>query len=300
MRIRSLGTLLLSLSMIMVFFGLDVVAEEIPSAWVGTTEIASGAEPDGTEGFSTSVSPTPPSSEVSAVSPSDTASSTETASETADSSETAAVETAQLEGVIDVDGYLNIRSGPWGKIIGSLHTSDKVSIISKEGDWFKILRGTEIAYIHSYYVDAPGYPSHQGIEPPSGVGSDQTPGGETTAVAAGGGDALLGYLQQAGLTGEALKMAWAIGMAESGGDPTAYNGDSSTGDQSYGLFQINMLGDLGPARLAQYGLSSNDELFDPTVNIRVMIEMSGNCTDWSPWSTYNRGDYEEFLGQFPQ
>ena len=61
-----------------------------------------------------------------------------------------------------------------------------------------------------------------------------------------------------------------------------------------------MLGDLGPARLAQYGLSSNDELFDPMVNIRVMIEMCGNCSDWSPWSTYNRGDYEEFLGQFPQ
>lgn len=295
MRRRTLGTLLLSLLVIMVYLGLSVFAEEVPPGWNGTMEIASGAEPDGTEGFSTSVSPTAPPSEVSAASPSDTASSTKAV----DSSDAAVSETTQLEGVIDVDTYLNVRTGPWGKIIGSLRTSDKVSIISKEGDWFKILRGTEIAYVHSYYVDAPGYPSHQGLEPPSGVGSDQTPG-ETTSGAAGGGEALLGYLQQAGLTGEALKMAWAIGMAESGGDPSAFNGDSSTGDQSYGLFQINMLGDLGPARLAQYGLSSNDELFDPMVNIRVMIEMSGNCTDWSPWSTYNRGDYEEFLGQFPQ
>lgn len=111
--------------------------------------------------------------------------------------------------------------------------------------------------------------------------------------------ALLGYLQQAGLTGEELKMAWAIGMAESGGAPDAYNGDSSTGDMSYGLFQINMLGDLGPARMEQYGLSCYEDLFDPMTNIRVMIQMSANCSDWSPWSTYNRGNHEEFLSQFP-
>jgi len=275
MKRRTLSIFLLPFFVSMVFYGLAAFAEDVASAEINMTEDAVDAEPDGMEGFSVAVSSAPVSPEANVV---------------------------QLEGIIDVDTYLNIRTGPWGKIIGSLRTSNKVGIISKDGDWFKILIGNEIAYIHSYYVDAPGYPSHQGKEPPI-LGSDQAPGsstgGEATSGAAGGGVALLGYLQQAGLTGEALRMAWAIGMAESGGDPSAYNGDSSTGDQSYGLFQINMLGDLGPARLAQYGLNANEDLFDPAVNIRVMIAMSANCSDWSPWSTYNRGDYEEYLSQFP-
>jgi len=119
------------------------------------------------------------------------------------------------------------------------------------------------------------------------------------ASGAKGGKALLGWLQQAGLSGDNLRTAWAVGMAESGGNPRAFNGNSNTGDKSYGLFQINMIGRLGPARLNQYGLKSNEDLFDPAVNVRVMIRMSGNCTNWSPWSAYKSGSYRKFLSQFP-
>ncbi|MFZ2955987.1 MAG: LysM peptidoglycan-binding domain-containing protein [Candidatus Ozemobacteraceae bacterium] len=133
---------------------------------------------------------------------------------------------------------------------------------------------------------------------PGGGGGNLSPGASSTADGQGG-VALLGWLQQAGLSGENLRIAWAVGMGESGGDPKSHNGDSSTGDNSYGLFQINMLGDMGPERLAKYGLNSNDDLFDPMVNIRVMIEMSGNCTDWSPWSAYKNGTYEDYLSQYP-
>ncbi|HOT28921.1 MAG TPA: LysM peptidoglycan-binding domain-containing protein [Candidatus Ozemobacteraceae bacterium] len=119
------------------------------------------------------------------------------------------------------------------------------------------------------------------------------------AAGARGGRALLAWLERAGLSGENLRMAWAIGMAESGGNPRAFNGNASTGDRSYGLFQINMLGNLGPARLRQYNLSSNEDLFDPETNIRVMLQMSNNCTNWQPWSVYKRGSYRSFYNTFP-
>ncbi len=305
MKIHILGILLLPVFMIMMVCGPVVFAEDVPSSWLSSTPVASGSEPDGTEGFGVtlgveSASPNTAVVPDTDVVPDATAVPDAVASaDTVVSTDTAATPQVILDGVVEVDTYVNIRTGPWGKIIGRADNNGKVKILSKQGDWFQILNGTEIAFIHSYYVSAPGFPSHQGVEPPI-LGSDQSPGGSSGGGGGGsGGDALLGYLQQAGLTGEALRMAWAIGMAESGGDPNAFNGNSDTGDQSYGLFQINMLGDLGPSRLEQYGLSSNDELFDPAVNIRVMIAMSGNCSDWSPWSTYNRGDYEEYLGQFP-
>src|SRR5690348_5886439 len=92
-------------------------------------------------------------------------------------------------------------------------------------------------------------------------------------------------------------MAYAIAMAESGGNAKAFNGNANTGDKSYGLFQINMLGGMGPERLKQYGLGSNDDLYDAVRNAQVAYKMSKGGTDWSPWSTYKRGDYRKYLGQ---
>lgn len=139
-------------------------------------------------------------------------------------------------------------------------------------------------------------PRNPGSEPSTSASPPTVPPPPSTAK---GGKALLGWLQAAGLSGEKLKTAWAVGMAESGGNPRAFNGNSNTGDKSYGLFQINMIGRLGPARLKQYGLRSNEDLFDPATNVRVMIRMSGNGSNWSPWSAYKNGSYRRFLSQFP-
>ncbi|MBF0545456.1 MAG: LysM peptidoglycan-binding domain-containing protein [Candidatus Riflebacteria bacterium] len=116
---------------------------------------------------------------------------------------------------------------------------------------------------------------------------------------ASGGKALLGWLEQAGLSGTKLRTAWAIGMAESRGIPSKHNTNSRTKDNSYGLFQINMYGRLGPSRLRQYGLKSNEDLFDPMVNIRIMLKMSNNGTSWRAWGAYTNGSYKSFLNQFP-
>lgn len=96
-------------------------------------------------------------------------------------------------------------------------------------------------------------------------------------------DSLIGMLRRAGFRGEQLKTAWAIVKRESGGNPRAYNPDRSTGDDSYGLAQINMLGDLGPDRRRRYGLRSNADLYDPATNLRVMYEMSNRGSDFGAW-----------------
>lgn len=103
-------------------------------------------------------------------------------------------------------------------------------------------------------------------------------------------------LKKAGFRGNGLKMAYAIAMAESGGNANAHNGNAGTGDNSYGLFQINMLGGMGPERRRQYGLSSNDALFDALTNAKVAYKMSHGGTNWGPWSTYGNGAYKQYYG----
>lgn len=94
---------------------------------------------------------------------------------------------------------------------------------------------------------------------------------------------LVSVLKEAGFTGESLRVAWAIAKKESNGRPLAFNGDKGTGDQSYGIFQINMIGDLGSDRRDKYNLESNKELFNPLVNATIAYKMSAGGNDWGAW-----------------
>lgn len=87
-------------------------------------------------------------------------------------------------------------------------------------------------------------------------------------------------------------LAAAIAMAESSGNPRAYNGSGS--DSSYGLWQINMRGSLGPARRAQFGLSANEDLFDPGTNARAAVSIYSS-SGWGAWGAYTNGSYKRYL-----
>jgi Lysozyme like domain len=65
----------------------------------------------------------------------------------------------------------------------------------------------------------------------------------------------------------------AIALKESAGNTNAYNGVPP--DDSYGLWQINMYGNLGPARMAQFGLNAETDLFDPTTNAAAAYTIWG-------------------------
>lgn len=90
-----------------------------------------------------------------------------------------------------------------------------------------------------------------------------------------------------GFEGKALRTAWAIAKRESHGRPMAYNGNRKTGDSSYGIFQINMLGNLGVARKEKFNLKSNVLLFDPVINAEITYYMTNGGTDWSSWKGLN-------------
>ena len=111
----------------------------------------------------------------------------------------------------------------------------------------------------------------------------------------------------AGFEGKALKSAWAIVMKESGGRPKAHNGNSNTGDNSYGLFQINMIGGLGEDRRNKFDLKQNTELFNPLLNAEIAHHMSGGGDDFGAWglgpNAYNGGkvgSYYEWLAKYPE
>jgi hypothetical protein len=95
---------------------------------------------------------------------------------------------------------------------------------------------------------------------------------------------LKAILYEAGFRGKNLKEAWAVAMKESTGRPSSHNDNPNTGDYSHGLFQINMIGSLGPARLKQYKLDSNEELFNPLTNAKIAFQMSNGGKNWSGWN----------------
>jgi hypothetical protein len=111
-----------------------------------------------------------------------------------------------------------------------------------------------------------------------------------------------------GFEGKALRIAWAIAKKESNGRPFAYNGNAKTGDSSYGVYQINMIGDLGPERRIKFSLDSNSDLFNPVVNAQIAHHMSKGGEDFSAWkiskSDYNSATaepkFQMWLKKFPE
>jgi hypothetical protein len=96
----------------------------------------------------------------------------------------------------------------------------------------------------------------------------------------------------------AVKMT-AIALKESAGNPRAFNGVAP--DESYGLWQINMLGSLGDRRMQLFGLSDKSQLFDPVTNARAAyLTWGGDDRNldiaWSIDSnSYEKGRYQSFL-----
>ena len=88
----------------------------------------------------------------------------------------------------------------------------------------------------------------------------------------------------------------AIGLAESSGNPYAHN--PKYPDDSYGLFQINMLDTpgymLGKERRSRYGLRSNEELFDPMKNLQAAKDIYEN-QGLGAWSVFKSGAYKKYL-----
>lgn len=98
---------------------------------------------------------------------------------------------------------------------------------------------------------------------------------------------LVGIAEGAGFSGAQARVAAAIAMAESGGNPNAV-GDNGT---SYGLWQIHLP--------AHPGISIA-QAENPQTAAAAAYGISNSGTNWNPWSTYTNGAYTKYLGEQPQ
>jgi Lysozyme like domain len=110
---------------------------------------------------------------------------------------------------------------------------------------------------------------------------------------------LVELLSAVGFEGQSLRKAWAVAKKESNGQPLHYNGNRKTGDSSYGVFQINMIGGLGADRREKFGLKSNAELLNPVVNAQVAYHMSNGGKNWGSWKGMTART-KAWLAKFPE
>ena len=120
---------------------------------------------------------------------------------------------------------------------------------------------------------------------------------------------LVWLLEAVGFEGQDLKEAWAISKKESNGRPLAFNGNTLTGDNSYGIFQINMINTLGEDRRTKFDLEHNADLFNPVKNAQIAMHMSNGGSDWTSWhigkdaytstSGKHYAKFKEWLSKFP-
>jgi len=81
-----------------------------------------------------------------------------------------------------------------------------------------------------------------------------------------------------------------IAWGESGWNTRAHNPNRSTGDNSYGLWQVNMIETYGAARRKQFGIASNEELFDARTNARAAHTI-WKGQGFRAWTIYSSGRY---------
>lgn len=101
------------------------------------------------------------------------------------------------------------------------------------------------------------------------------------------------YAVNAGFSGIDAITATAIALAESAGNPQAYNPETAAGAPqgkgSFGLWQIY---------LNAHPEYANANLYDPQTNASAAYSIYSAAGDsFSPWSTFNSGAYQAFVSQ---
>jgi len=99
------------------------------------------------------------------------------------------------------------------------------------------------------------------------------------------GPQVAAMLLAAGATPEQATYFDAVAHRESGLDPNAHGGPPAEPlDDSYGLFQINMLGAMGPQRRQLFGIQNDAQLYDPATSVAALKKLSSNFTNKQPWT----------------
>lgn len=103
---------------------------------------------------------------------------------------------------------------------------------------------------------------------------------------------ILTLAQNAGFQGSDAHIATAIALAESGGNPLAYNEEKNARGGtpqflgSYGLWQIY---------LKAHPEFSGQNLYDKVVNANAAFDLYSRRNGFTDWATYNNGDYQSYI-----
>lgn len=138
-----------------------------------------------------------------------------------------------------------------------------------------------------------GIPSTQDGFNPAGVKSGAVSMSDRVALA-----------RAAGFSPSQAAIMGAISNPESGGNSKIINDNPRTGDLSYGLWQINMIGNLGTERNSLFknripGYTGYSSLQDPWINAqaaKIIYDQQG----FGAWSTYKNGAYKGSLANAQQ
>lgn len=93
-----------------------------------------------------------------------------------------------------------------------------------------------------------------------------------------------------GFHGHDLIKMLAISKRESGWVPSVHNPTASTNDNSWGLFQLNTLGNLWNYYKGK-GLNKPEDLLDPNTNVRMAKQLFDDHVKWFNNGFYPWGDY---------
>lgn len=112
-----------------------------------------------------------------------------------------------------------------------------------------------------------------------------------------------------GISSEGIITMIAIAKPESDYGKNVHNLNRASGDDSYGIWQINMRdfswrseGPLGPSRRKWFGIESNEEMKDPRKSAAaayklIKAKQNAGKDPFSDWSTYNNGHHLQYMAE---
>lgn len=164
------------------------------------------------------------------------------------------------DGVV-MASVLNVRSGPWGDVIGQIKSGAKVEILSRQGSWYKVSYGGREAYIHAGYVATKDSvaEAYEGFVTSAGLNVRSAPGGSVLGELAKG--AAVEVLEKRG--------EWLV---------IKYNGREAFVDSAH----ISSKSDSGSVSGAAVSRASAEVQPSPAVSSRSSLSAGSTVTTYMP------------------
>ena len=189
------------------------------------------------------------------------------------------------------------RIGRRGRSSGRAGNSFAAAFLSSSGggsisDLVNQSQSTSLAAFFAAAKSGNATPQN-GVDERSAMSDNPTRAGATNNRRLSGSQ-VADFAYGAGFRGSDLVTAVAIAGRESSWMTGAHNPNRSTGDDSYGLMQINMIDSLEAYRLQLFGINDKQDLFDPSTNMRAAHKLYSYRNDsFYDWGGYkgNANDY---------